>query len=272
MAALISLSHKSHDVKTCKLILKLTPWSRESFWKAKSRSDSQETASLWNTKADCRVQRACLWYLPWAKLTHSTHWVPIFKINFNIFLQSTPRSSGWFLPFRIPYRNIVCISHFPCPIHIVLFDFIIVMISGKGLVVNSCVSGTSRHHEDGTGPCADTGVASQRCWRCIAFERRRSDCTEGAVAPCPQFPWHFWLQQRHTWDSHACLPFCKCCTGAQTSLHVTPALVSTVKIFYVFNGSYVTGFGRELLLFTWILFEIHFLVLSIYYWFGMCWN
>ena len=55
----------------------------------------------------------------------------LFKIHFNIIPQSMPKSSKWYLSFRFPHQNPVCISLLPCTQHMPCY-----MITPKCLVAS----------------------------------------------------------------------------------------------------------------------------------------
>jgi len=62
------------------------------------------------------------------------------KIRYNL-LPSTPRSSEWYLPFRFPNQNILCIIISPMraayPTHFSLLDFMTLIISGEAYKLRS---------------------------------------------------------------------------------------------------------------------------------------
>ena len=55
----------------------------------------------------------------------------LFKIHFNIILLSMPKSSKWYLSFRFPHQNPVCISLLPCTQHMPSYMITPIMFGGE---------------------------------------------------------------------------------------------------------------------------------------------
>jgi len=53
----------------------------------------------------------------------------LFKIHFNIILPSMPKSSKWYLSFRFPHQNPVCISLLPSTQHMPCYFILLYMIT-----------------------------------------------------------------------------------------------------------------------------------------------
>jgi len=86
---------------------------RSLIWEADSHSASREILRvLWNMRVHYRVHKSPP-LAPILTQTDPVHTFPNYfpKIHFNIMLQSTPRSSKWFLPFMISHHDFLWISH-----------------------------------------------------------------------------------------------------------------------------------------------------------------
>jgi hypothetical protein len=83
-------------------------------WEVNSESASQEMIHfLWNPKVQYRVHNSPALDIILNQMNPGHIFSPYFpKIQFNIILQSTPRSLAWSLPFRFSDQNVVRISYY----------------------------------------------------------------------------------------------------------------------------------------------------------------
>jgi hypothetical protein len=91
----------------------ITPWNRVLFEKLIVRSARQDIPRiLWNPKVHYRVHKSSQ-SVPILSQINPIHTPKphLPKIHFNVKLTSTPRSSEWSLPFRLPNQDFVSISH-----------------------------------------------------------------------------------------------------------------------------------------------------------------
>ena len=104
------------------------PWIGPS-WEAGSSSCSYKVSCIvLNLKVYFHVHMKLL-LLPILSQICTVHKLPYYFLKIlNVNLPSVPRTSRWFLFFRFPQQNLVCISflcllcHMPHPYHIIEFD------------------------------------------------------------------------------------------------------------------------------------------------------
>ena len=81
---------------------------------------------LWNPKVHHRIHKSPPPALSWAKSA--------LNIDFNIIFPPMPRSSKWFLYLRLPRRNLLCTSVFPCLPNAAPIPFYLIQSQEKHLV------------------------------------------------------------------------------------------------------------------------------------------
>jgi hypothetical protein len=90
----------------------------------------------WNPKVHCLVYKSPP-LVPVLSHMHPFHILPSYflKIHSNIIFTFTPRSYEWYFPFRfstkILYAFLISPMHATCPTHLVLLDWITLIIFGK---------------------------------------------------------------------------------------------------------------------------------------------
>jgi hypothetical protein len=119
-------------------LLNLLTYSMEqsSNWEANRFAASQEIPRiLWNPKVHYHIDK-CPPPVSILSQLNPVH-TPTFylMIRLNIILLSTPGSTQWFLPLRVPYQNPVHVSSLPslatCPAHLIPLDFITRIMVGE---------------------------------------------------------------------------------------------------------------------------------------------
>lgn len=126
-------------------------------WEANSYSASQEILQiLWNQKVHYQVYNTLL-LVPIHSQINPAHAPPsyFFQMHFNIILPSMPRISNWFLSFRQPYQNSVCIhllSHLCHMLHLPHSTLIILIMPDNEYKSQNCINGyLGMHFDSGTG-------------------------------------------------------------------------------------------------------------------------